>query len=58
MYPNINRINDKDVKMDDEGGSSHLSMSVMYREATHFHDTPLLMTRTGAMADCCKTSIC
>ena len=32
--------------MDDEGGSNHLSMSVIFGEKQHFHEIPLLTTGT------------
>ncbi len=43
--------------MDDEGGSPHLSMSLIYRETQHFHHTPLLTAHPAVMADWQQTSI-
>ncbi len=37
--------------MDDEGGSCHLSISVIFIKDRHFHHIPLSMTRADAMAD-------
>lgn len=41
--------------MDDEGGSPHLSMSVIFGEKQHFHATPLLTTGKENTACRCKT---
>jgi hypothetical protein len=41
--------------MDDEGGSSHLSISVIFEEKPYFYHSPLLLTRTGPMADSFRT---
>jgi hypothetical protein len=48
----LTKIDNEDVKMDDEGGSCHLSISVIFIRKRHFYHTPLSMTRTDAMAVC------
>ncbi|MFO7913253.1 MAG: hypothetical protein R6V15_13925 [Desulfotignum sp.] len=41
--------------MDDEGGSPHLSMSVIFGEKKYFHEIPLLTTGLENTASRCKT---
>ncbi|MEE4364301.1 MAG: hypothetical protein V2J08_10225 [Desulfotignum sp.] len=41
--------------MDDEGGSPHLSMSVIFGGKQHFHGIPLLTTGTEISASWYKT---
>ncbi|HKJ98514.1 MAG TPA: hypothetical protein VJ959_06305 [Desulfotignum sp.] len=43
--------------MDDEGGSPHLSMSVIFGEKKYFHKIPLLTTGSENTARWCKTDM-
>jgi hypothetical protein len=44
------------TEMDDEGGSPHLSISVMSCKKI-FHEIPLLMTSGSVQEYCCKVNM-